>query len=152
MVPLTVALLAFAAGCGTARGLPAPAGSAPKTTQPASGVPSPAAWTTTVVRAPDGDLLVTVTVIGPLTVEGGCVPSLTAWAVTAGGAVVPTPSPSGPAVHCLAIALISVPAGTSRAFTAEIPMPPSPGTYSIHGQLKAISAPGQAIPVANITI
>jgi hypothetical protein len=98
----------------------------------------------------DGELQVTVTVTGPLTVEGGCIPSLTAWVDASDGSPVPTPTPSGLQMHCMAIALIPVAAGATKAFSADVPMPPDPGTYITHGLLQTLG--GEAIPAVTITL
>jgi len=107
-----------------------------------------AGWTAVVTAAPGAELQVTVTVRGPLTVLGGCVPSLTARAETSTGAPVPTPTPT-PEMHCLAIALEMVPAGTSRAFTALLPEPSPPGTYAV---LSTLDTQGPSAPVPPVTI
>jgi len=72
-----------------------------------------------VVTASGGELLVAVTVRGPLTVMGACDPSLTARAETMSGRLV-TPSPS-PWMDCFAIALIPIPAGTPRYLQHQHP-------------------------------
>jgi hypothetical protein len=108
-----------------------------------------AGWTAVVTAAPGGQLEETLTVIGPLTVFGGCVSTLTAWAETPAGAPVPTPTPV-PAAHCLAIALVVIPAGSSRAFTTVLPSPPEPGTYTIHATLDMQGASGTPVPLVTI--
>jgi hypothetical protein len=113
-------------------------------------------WTT-VVTASWGELQVEVTVRGPLTVMGGCDPSITAWAETPSGSRVATPTAApyditGPSEHCLAIALISITAGTTKTFSATIAEPPQPGTYTVVGTLNAMSSPGAAIPAVTITL
>jgi hypothetical protein len=117
----------------------------------ASGSASGSSGWTTVVTASAGQLEVAVTVQGPLTVLGGCDPTLTAWAETASGSRVPTPAPS-PFAHCLAIAVISVPAGTTRTFTTSIPEPSQPGTYTVDGTIDTMSGGGSAIPAVTITV
>ena len=154
-----------AAGCGLAPGGArdtATSGSQPPSPSPASpapGTPTPsstsgpvlgratnaAGWTAVVTAGTDGQLEETLTVIGPLTVLGGCGSTLTAWAETPDGVPVPTPTPS-PAAHCLAIALVVIPAGSSRAFTAVLPEPAQPGTYAIHAALDT-QGPGSPVPV-----
>ena len=109
-----------------------------------------AGWTAVVTAAADGQLEETLTVVGPMTVLGGCVPTLTAWAETTDGAVVPTPTPS-PAAHCLAIALVVIPAGSSRAFTAVLPEPTPPGTYAIHAALDTQGPSGSPVPVVTVS-
>ena len=146
VVVLTAGLAALAAGCGSPTG----AGSSPSTSGQVGEATGADGWSTVVTAQSDGGLQVTVTVTGPLTVEGGCVPSLTAWADTADDSPVPTPTPSGSQVHCLAIALIQVAGGSTKAFSADIPTPPQPGTYTIHGLLQTTG--GQPIPVVTITI
>jgi hypothetical protein len=137
-----------AAGCGLAPGGArdtATSGSQPPSPSPASPAPGTAGWTAVVTAGTDGQLEETLTVIGPLTVLGGCVSTLTAWAETPAGVPVPTPTPS-PAAHCLAIALVVIPAGSSRAFTAVLPEPAQPGTYAIHAALDT-QGPGSPVPV-----
>jgi hypothetical protein len=63
---------------------------------------------------------------------------------------VPTPTPS-PAAHCLAIALVVIPAGSSRAFTAVFPDPGQPGTYSIHATLDIDGSGGSPIPAVTVS-
>ena len=109
-----------------------------------------AGWTAVVTAAPGSELEVTVTVRGPLTVLGGCVPSLTARAETTAGAPVPTPTPT-PEMHCLAIALEMVPAGTSRAFTALLPEPTRPGTYVVLSTLDAQEPSAMPVPPVTVT-
>jgi hypothetical protein len=109
-----------------------------------------AGWTAVVTAGPDGQLEETLTVIGPLTVLGGCVSTLTAWAETPAGVPVPTPTPS-PSAHCLAIALVVIPAGSSRAFTAVLPDPAQPGTYAIHATLDTQGPAGSPVPVVTVS-
>ena len=148
------------AACGLAR-TASPSGIPPSSHAPASS-PSPSlgqvlgtasnasGWTAVVTAEPGAQLLDTVTVRGPLTVLGGCVPTLTAWAETPAGARVPTPTPS-PEMHCMAIALVPIPAGTSRAFSASLPEPAQPGTYTIQATLKTEGALGPSVPVVTIS-
>ena len=161
-----------AAGCGLAPGgtrdtatsgsqSPAPSPS-PSPASPPPGIPTPsstsgpvlgratnaAGWTAVVTAGTDGQLEETLTVIGPLTVLGGCVSTLTAWAETPAG--VPTPTPS-PAAHCLAIALVVIPAGSSRAFTAVLPESAQPGTYAIHATLDTQGPSGSPVPVVTFS-
>jgi hypothetical protein len=109
-----------------------------------------AGWTAVVTAAPEGQLEETLTVVGPLTVLGGCVATLTAWAETSAGVPVPTPTPV-PAAHCLAIALVVIPAGSSRSFTAVLPEPPQPGTYAIHATLDTQGPSGSPVPVVTVS-
>jgi hypothetical protein len=108
-----------------------------------------AGWTAVVTAGPDGQLEETLTVIGPLTLLGGCVSTLTAWAETPAGVPVPTPTPV-PAAHCLAIALVVIPAGSTRAFTTVLPEPAEPGTYAIHATLDTQGPSGSPVPVVTI--
>jgi len=151
LVVAAAVLVAAMAGCGqapaqggTATPSPISAGEQLGATTGAQG------WVTRVTVESQDQLQVTVTVTGPLTVEGGCIPSLTAWADAGDGSPVPTPTPSGGQMHCMAIALIPVAAGATKAFSADIPTPPGPGTYTIHGLLN--TAGDQAIPVVTITL
>ena len=107
-------------------------------------------WTAVVTAEPGAQLQLTVTVRGPLTVLGGCVASLTAWAETTGGVPVPTPTPTA-GVHCLAIALEIVPAGTSRAFTATLPEPSPPGSYVVRSALNSQGLSATSVPPVTIT-
>jgi hypothetical protein len=136
---------------------PSPASSAPGTPTPSStsapvlgSATNAAGWTAVVTAGPDGQLEETLTVIGPLTVLGGCVSTLTAWAETPAGVPVPTPTPS-PSAHCLAIALVVIPAGSSRAFTAVLPDPAQPGTYAIHATLDTQGPAGSPVPVVTVS-
>ena len=177
-VSLLCGLAVAAAACGlapaaardaTASGSPAPAGSPSPTStptpspSPSPGTPTPsstsgpvlgsatnaAGWTAVVTARPDGQLEETLTVLGPLTALGGCVSTLTAWAETPAGVPVPTPTPV-PAAHCLAIALVVIPSGSSRAFTAVLPEPAEPGTYAIHATLDTQGPSGSPVPVVTI--
>ena len=109
-----------------------------------------AGWTAVVTAAPGAQLQLTVTVRGPLTVLGGCIASLTAWAETTAGVPVPTPTPV-PAAHCLAIALELVPAGTSHAFTAVLPEPTPPGSYVVRSTLDTEGPSATPVPPVTIT-
>jgi hypothetical protein len=148
-----------AAGCGTQTSRIG----VPPATSPVAGVTAPvspgsvvlgsasnaAGWTAVVTSGPGDQLQLTVTVSGPLTVLGGCEPSLTAWAVTPAGAAVPTPTPV-PGAHCMAIVLVAIPAGTTRSFSASLPDPPQAGTYVIEGTLRAEGSPAMAVPAVTV--
>jgi hypothetical protein len=177
--PLALLICAVAAGaaaCGTApagtsiAGPAAPAGGTASTPQPSpaeSPVQGPqtppgaagqvlgsatnaAGWTAVVTAEPDAVLQLTVTVRGPLTVLGGCVASLSAWAETDTGAPVPTPTLT-PVMHCMAIALEIIPAGTSRSFTAELPEPDPPGSYVVRSTLDIQGPSAASVPAVTIT-
>ena len=128
---LGAAAAVAAAGCGGVRAslLPARSPYPTFTEMPASSgevlgsASNAAGWMAVVTAQPGGQLQLAVTVTGPLTVVGGCVPSLTALAETTAGMPVPTPTPTA-GVQCLAIALEAVPAGTTRSFSASLPEPP----------------------------
>jgi hypothetical protein len=109
-----------------------------------------AGWTAVVTAVPGGQLEFTLTVLGPLTVFGGCVPTLRAWAETPAGAPVPTPTPA-PAAHCLAIALVVIPAGSSRSFTASLPEPSPRGTYVIRATLDVESGSAASVPPVTVS-
>ena len=109
-----------------------------------------AGWSAVVTAEAGAQLQLTVTVRGPLTVLGGCVASLTAWAETTTGVPVPTPTPT-PGVHCLAIALERVPAGTSRAFTALLPEPTPPGSYVVRSSLDTQALSATSVPAVTVT-
>jgi hypothetical protein len=149
---LLCCLAAPAAACGLE---PTGAGDGTPTPTSTSGAvlgiaTNAAGWTAVVTAGADGQLKETLTVVGPLTVLGGCVPTLTAWAETPAGVPVPTPTPS-PAAQCLAIALVVTPAGSSRAFTAVLPEPAQPGTYAIHASLDTQGASGSPVPVVTVS-
>ena len=76
---------------------------------------------------------------------------LTASAETATGTTVSTPTP-GPALHCLAIAVVSIPAGSSRAFTTTIPEPALPGTYLVQASLRILAPWATAVPSVTISV
>ena len=174
-VSLLCGLAVAAAACGlapaaardaTASGSQAPAGSPSPTSTPtpSPGTPTPsstsgpvlgratnaAGWTAVVTAGPDGQLEETLTVIGPLTLLGGCVSTLTALAETPAGVPVPTPTPV-PAAHCLAIALVVIPSGSSRAFTAVLPEPAAPGNYAIHATLDIQGPGGSPVPIVTVS-
>lgn len=88
-----------------------------------------------------GDVDVRLTVPGPLQVEGGCIPSLTVWIEDPSGRTVAiTPSPGG--AHCLALAIIDIPAGTTRDFDARLHADVPHGRYTVHGLLLVSLPPG----------
>jgi hypothetical protein len=107
-----------------------------------------------VAGSPSGrELLVSVTVIGPLTVEGGCVASLSATVETSAGQPVPAQAavPS-PLIHCLAIAVIGIPAGVSSTFTVSVPAPERPRSYVVVPSLRIISgAASNTVPSVSIS-
>jgi len=146
-----------AAGAGSTAPAPSPVESPAQSPQaPPGGIgqvlgtaTNAAGWTAVVTAEPGAQLQLTVTVRGPLTVLGGCVASLTAWAETTAGVPVPTPAPT-PGVHCLAIALEIVPAGTSRAFTAVLPEPTPPGTYVVRSTLDTQGPSATSVPPVTI--
>jgi hypothetical protein len=109
-----------------------------------------AGWTAAVTADSAGQLQLTVTVTGPLTVLGGCVQTLSAVAETTAGVPVPTPTLS-PAMECMAIALEEIPAGATRSFTASLPDPPQPGTYVIVGSLRTEGTASPGVPPVTIT-
>lgn len=76
---------------------------------------------------------VEVTVSGPLTLLGGCIPELSAWIVDSAGNRLPDPADTR--ARCEAIAVEEVPAGQVRALTATVPMPAGPGSYTVHGRV-----------------
>ena len=113
-------------------------------------------WTTSVaIHAAPRSIDVTVTVPGPISVDGGCVPSLTAWAVGENNTRVEV-SPS-PALHCGALSTRAIIAGQTADFTAAIPLP-TPGTYAVHGLLRTHLPVGagmrvsENLPVVTITV
>ncbi len=162
-LPLPLALAATAAvtlaGCGTRSetpggaqpiATPTPLASIPQTNGLGS-ASNAAGWSAVVTSEPGGQLQLAVTVSGPLTVVGGCEPTLTAWAVTPDGSPVPTSTPE-PAAHCMAIAIETIPTGTTHTFTATLPEPPPPGTYVIEGSVRTEGSPGAGVPPVTITI
>ena len=149
------------AGCGA---IPGPSSgcvlAACPMTPPAVGeTPSAASaaahgWTTTAAISA-GQVEVRVSVTGPLTVEGGCVPALTAWVVGADGRRVDsTPTPG---VRCQGISIDSIAVDQSRDYHATIPLP-LPGTYTVHGLVRvhlpigAGARVSENIPVVTLTI
>jgi hypothetical protein len=164
MKPIVIAAVAILglAGCGSIAGqtsgclaascanMPSPAPSTSDTTATAHG------WTTTATL---GYQVVEVKVVvsGPLTIEGGCVPALSAWLVGPDGQQVPAPATQSPAVRCLGIALTQLPEGQAQPLTATLPRP-APGTYSVHGLVRVHLPIGagarvrENIPVVSITV
>lgn len=109
-----------------------------------------------VVTIAGGTLTETLTVPGPLRVIAGCVPPLSIWIVDRTGNPQPSPTPQG--VHCLAITIRTIPAGTTATLTASIPAPSSlPPGYTVHGQVAVAgdgatpgAAPGGNAPVVRV--
>lgn len=113
-------------------------------------------WTTSAyANSVSRTISVKLSVPGPLSVDGGCVPSLTAWAIGADGVRIEA-SPSG-AVHCNAISVTAIAEGQTAEFSTTIPLP-SHGTYRIHGLLRTHLPFGagmrvrENIPVVDITV
>ena len=146
------------AACGAMTSCGKVASPSPSTAASATaGTASANGWTTTATVNPTtGVITVAVSVPGPLQVDGGCVPELGAWLVSAGGQRVEA-SPTPAAARCMAIQVEDVPAGQSRTFTTSIPRT-TPGTYSVHGLLRthlpigAGARVSENIPVVSITI
>jgi hypothetical protein len=96
-----------------------------------------------------------LSVTGPLAVDGGCLPSLTAWAIADDGRRI-DPGPS-PGLRCNAISVQQVPEGMGADFQTSIPLPP-PGTYMVHGLLRTHLPAGagtrviENLPVVTITV
>ncbi|MGO8686997.1 MAG: hypothetical protein ACLQT7_07405 [Candidatus Dormibacteria bacterium] len=163
--PLVLGVLAVVAtaGCGIRAGAPgeaAPPATASPSPPAASASPSPgqvlgsasnaAGWTAVVTAQAGGRLQLSVTVTGPLTLLGGCIPTLTASARTVAGAPVPTPTPS-PAASCLAIVLEAIPAGESRTFTAILAEPEPAGNYVIVGTLRSEGPLSAGVPPVTVS-
>ena len=130
-----------------------PSASASDHSQP--GVTASAHGWTTAAAVNDRAIDVRVTVPGPLTVEGGCVPSLVAWLVGADGVrVEATPTPGA---RCYAISLGTILAGQVREFAAGLPLP-HPGVYTVHGLVRthlpigAGARVSENIPVVSISV
>jgi hypothetical protein len=111
-------------------------------------------WTTDAGVA-TGGIDVRVNVSGPLTVDGGCSPTLAAWLVAADGHRLQGGQPS--AAKCQGIAVTAIPAGQTRDFMTSLGVPPA-GTYTIHGLVLVHLPPGagarvaENIPVVTLTI
>lgn len=144
---LAVAVVSLAlAACG-ATPQPSP-GASPS---PSAGPGTPGPGRVVVTADPDGwhaqatvgggDVDVRLTVPGPLQVEGGCIPPLGVWLEDSSRRTVAiTPSPGGP--HCLALAIIDVPAGTTHDFDARLHADVPHGRYTVHGLLMVSLPPG----------
>lgn len=116
-------------------------------------------WRTTV-RASLADirtLYVYVTVNGPLTLESGCVATLSAWVVAADGSRF-EPSPRPEVAPCSDPALEDVAAGRTLNLVTVIERPPISGSYTVQGKVRIHGAatPGpQArddIPVVKLAL
>jgi hypothetical protein len=88
---------------------------------------------------------VSVTVKGPVTIYGGCVPPLTAEFVDAGGQPLSTPTSAG--IRCLAITAIGIPQGQSETFSMQIPAPSGSGSHLIRATVN--SRPPTRLPDLN---
>jgi len=145
------------AACGAIHG---PSSAAPSLSPP----PTPGAaltatdhgWTTSAaIGTATRTIDVTVTVPGPISVDGGCITSLSAWTIGAGNLRVQ--ASASPALHCGALTTRSIPAGRTGDFSAVIPLPP-PGTYAVHGLLRTHLPIGagmrvsENLPVVTITV
>ncbi|MEA2683307.1 MAG: hypothetical protein QOK05_1635 [Chloroflexota bacterium] len=102
------------------------------------GSPSPVSatdhgWTTTVLVVSD-KVQVRVTVVGPLSVDAGCAPTLTTWLVRADGTKI-EPSP-GTGVRCQAIVIDDIAAGQTRDYSLVMDAPRERGTYTLHGLVR----------------
>ena len=113
-------------------------------------------WTTTAsINSANHTIDISVRVPGPLTVEGGCVPSVVAWAVGPNNTRVEA-SPT-PGARCYAITVDDVPEGQTGSFATSIPLPPA-GTYAIHGLLRTHLPLGagmrvsENLPVVTVTV
>jgi hypothetical protein len=112
-------------------------------------------WTTDAGVRAGGGVDVRVNVSGPLTVDGGCSPTLTAWLVAADGHRLQ--GGSAPAARCQGIAVTEIPAGQTRDFVTSLDLPPA-GTYSVHGlvlvhlPIGAGARVAENIPVVTLTI
>ena len=80
-------------------------------------------------------LYVYVTLIGPLTLESGCVAPLSAWVVTPAGSRFEA-SPRPVIEPCRQPSLEEVAAGETRNLVTVIDRPPNPGTYTVHGKVR----------------
>ena len=142
-----MALIALG-GCGSS-GLGTPGGAATQSDlmRPVVAT-SPDGSLRTTVDHPAGSSLITVTVrvAGPAHLQGGCEQTLEVALLDSSGAAVPRPSDTG--IHCLAITVIDIPAGQTRDFSAQIPVPPTPGSYIVTGSLRG----GGAIPTAGVGV
>lgn len=128
----------FLAACATvvlatACGIPGPSSGCLVSSCIASSPTATARGWTTTASVSSGKILVRVTVVGPLSVEAGCSPALTAWVVRRDGTKI-EPSPDT-GVRCHAIVIDDIAAGQTRDYSTVIPAP-TPGTYTVHGLVR----------------
>lgn len=159
--PLLAALAAplLATACGSIPGpssgcLAAACPPLSPSASPSSTTATAHGWTTTAT-VNSGTIQVRVSVVGPQSVEGGCVPALTAWIVRSDGTR--TESSPSPGVRCLAIVIDDIATAQTRDYTIVIPAPPL-GTYTVHGLVRvhlpigAGSRVSENIPVVTVQV
>jgi hypothetical protein len=127
------------ASCGL-RATSQTTGPASHTTIPNSvSATNPSGWTVSAhaqaLGAGPTVITVTVTVKGPTTVYGGCVPPLTAEFVDTSGQPLSTPTGSG--IHCMAITAIDIPQGQSDTYSVQIPAPTGTGSHLIRATVNS---------------
>ena len=142
---LCVAAL-LTAGCGASAVGPSAQQSAAAGGASASSAAGPIVTRAHVDQA-DSTIVVDVAVTGPLTLQGGCQPTLAAHLVDPAGAALAEPTPSG-LLHCLAITEIPIASGETREFTASLPLPAGHGRYTVEGRL----AGGGDIPAVTLQV
>jgi hypothetical protein len=128
-LPLLAAIVV--AGCGAQAAAPGPSGSV-------SGTNGFAATARPASLPAGGTVHLTLTVIGPIDYEVGCVQTLHIWAEDAQRQTVweqPVP-----AIMCLAIGHKQLAAGETAIFTADWPTSSQlvPGTYTLHGLFRIV--------------
>ena len=133
------------AGCGAQAAGPGPS---PSPTGTVSGTNGPFfAQASPAQLAAGGTVHLTLTVIGPIDYEIGCVQTLHIWAEDSQRQMVwqqPVP-----AVMCMALGHKVLGAGESAKFTADWPTSSTlaPGSYTLHGLFLVVLPPGAAARV-----
>lgn len=126
---LAVAAAAAVSACGAASS-PSPAASHRATPTPDVGA---TALTATVRPDPDGAHLdLSIVVIGPATLHGGCVAAVPAVLLSASGQQLGSAEPSlQGGLACQAIIVYHVAAGQQQQFLEFLPRPLAAGTYRV---------------------
>jgi hypothetical protein len=109
-----------------------------------------AGWISEVIPTEDGQWQLAVTVLGSISVLGGCTASLTASVLATDLVPVPTATPMIGA-SCMAIVILSIPAGAIRTFQVTVPRPQLPGTYTAIGFLHTQGDASPSVPSVTIT-
>ncbi|MFN2466336.1 MAG: hypothetical protein ABR598_08755 [Candidatus Dormibacteria bacterium] len=153
-VSLAVALMCLT-GCGSESACVAAGCAVTTPTSSPTGRRATAGDWRTDASVAAGRVEVTVTVSGPASVEGGCVPALTAWLADVHGQQVGMAATPG--LRCQAISITDIPAGETRDFHVSLPQPP-PGTYTVHGLIRTRLPIGadtrvtENIPVVSVSV